>query len=390
MRAATAFFVTLALCGSCSVGGADKRPLPDPPPRAEVRAGEGKQSTQRLQTERTPVPSPVAISGNGGGSGRGPHSPTTARTGAEEVGSVGEPGTRDQGPRTGDRSSRFFFSGDGRLRMTHAHFNTTLDVQYRNADGTYDPQALAQIRHFFRSREDNREGPVSLRLVELLDYVEDHYHPRSMVLVSAYRSPQFNENLRAQGGGQASTSLHTQGLAADVSLDGLDTKRVWIDLRERRAAGVGYYRKNNFLHIDTGAPRFWEETTSRVSENLSADNARMFVRTDFDRYDSLDGALVDVHSITTFPVRVAPQGRITNGASSTVVQIEPVLGTAGDLNDGCFTIAEPADVYRFRIVDGSTAPKKGEARSTVVLSTCTPRVGKTPSEIISNPIAVGF
>ena len=119
---------------------------------------------------------------------------------------------------------RFFFAGNGHLKLSHAHFGTTLDVRYRRADGSYDPDALRQIQHFFRSREDGREGAISLRLIELLAYVQDHFHPRQMTLLSGYRSPEFNEDLRAAGGQAAQTSLHTQGLAADVTLTGVDLR----------------------------------------------------------------------------------------------------------------------------------------------------------------------
>jgi uncharacterized protein YcbK (DUF882 family) len=322
-----------------------------------------------------------------------PEARVVKELGAAEQARYQKAAARDPGPGTTNPGaatpSRFFFSGDGRLRMTHAHFKTTIDVRYRRPDGTYDARALAALRHFFRSREDGREGEVSLRLIELLDYVEDRYRPKTLTLASGYRSPAFNENLRSAGAAAARASLHTQGLAADVSLGGVKLKPVWIDLRERRAGGAGYYRSGNFLHLDTGPPRFWEETTSRVSEDLSADNARIFLRTDFDRYDRLDGALLDVHSITAFPLRLAPQARVTDDTSTELVTIQAVEGAAAS-EDGCLTIAAPADAYRFRVAgSGSTRAASNGNRHTVVLSTCEPRVGKTPAEIVSNPIAIG-
>jgi uncharacterized protein YcbK (DUF882 family) len=268
--------------------------------------------------------------------------------------------------------------------LQHAHFNTTLDVRYRTADGSYDPAALAQIRSFFRSRDDGRQGPISLRLVELLAYVQTRYHPRDMLLISGYRSPDFNAALRAAGGAQAQTSLHTQGLAADVALPGLDLKRTWLALRALQAGGVGYYRSGNFLHIDSGPPRFWEESTSRVKENLSADNARMFLRTDFDRYATLEGASLDLYSITTFPVLIAPEAELS-GSTTARLSIEPVEGAAVDSRDGCFAITAPAEAYRFRVRAGNPSPP---GRTTLHLHTCEPRVGKTPAELVSNPIEV--
>ena len=157
--------------------------------------------------------------------------------------------------------------------------------------------------HFFRSREDGREGAISLRLIELLAYVQDHFHPRQMTLLSGYRSPEFNEDLRAAGGQAAQTSLHTQGLAADVALQRRrPATRCGASCATLRTGGAGYYRKGNFLHLDTGPPRFWEETTSRVGENLSAGNARIFLRTDFDRYPTIDGAVCSLYSVTAFPL----------------------------------------------------------------------------------------
>jgi hypothetical protein len=81
----------------------------------------------------------------------------------------------------------------------------------------------------------------------------------------------------------AQASLHTEAMAADIMFVGLDMARLWQQLRRLGTGGVGYYRQNKFLHVDTGPPRFWEAATSRVQENLSADNARVFLRTDFDK-----------------------------------------------------------------------------------------------------------
>ncbi len=279
---------------------------------------------------------------------------------------------------------RFFFAGNGRLVLRHGHFDSTLDVRYRRADGTYDPAALAQINHFFRSRVDGREAVIPLRLVELLAYVQDRYHPRQMILLSGFRSADFNADLRAAGQAVALASLHTQAMAADVTFTGIDMRRLWGQLRELHAGGAGYYRTGKFLHIDTGPPRFWEETTSRVSENLSADNARIFARTDFDRYDRIDGALCSLHSVTAFPVLIASHAQLVEAGDTTTVSLQPA-STEIELRDGCFAVTAPAQTYEFRVV---SAPASNSGRGRILLSTCGPRVGKTPVEIESNPIEI--
>ena len=278
---------------------------------------------------------------------------------------------------------RFFFAGNGRLKLHHGHFGTTLDVRYRHADGTYDDPALAEIRRFFRSREDGREGDVSLRLVELLSFVQTRFHPRQMTLMSGYRSPTFNTDIRAAGGKAAQASLHTEGLAADVAVAGLDLRRLWLQLRELQVGGAGYYRTGNFLHLDTGKPRFWEETTSRVDENLSAGNARMFVRTDFDRYTELAGALVSLHSITRFPLAVRTEARLAGPDGARTVHLTPARGT--QLDGECIVLPDYADAYQFRVTaTGEPAPASGTWR--IVLSTCEPRIERTPAEVESNSV----
>ncbi len=281
---------------------------------------------------------------------------------------------------------RFFFAGDGRLVLQHAYFDTTLDVRFRHADGSYDPAALEAIAHFFRSREDGKQQAVSLRLIELLSYVQEHFHPRQMILLSGFRSPEFNTDLRNAGRAAAQASLHTEAMAADVMFTGLDMRRLWHRLRDLGTGGVGYYRANKFLHIDTGPPRFWEATTSRVSENLAADNARVFLRTDFDRYPRLEGAICGLHSVTAYPVLVSSRARVI-GANEAAITIQPTNGARVNA-DGCIAVSSPAE-REFRVT--SVAPAAGDERSGVgesriVLSTCEPRIGKTAAEMTSNPI----
>jgi uncharacterized protein YcbK (DUF882 family) len=273
---------------------------------------------------------------------------------------------------------RFYFAGDGHLRMGNAHFAETLDVQYRAADGRYDDAALAAIARFFRSRSDGRSGPMSLRLIELLDYVEDHYRPRRLVLVSGYRSPDFNQALRAEGRRVAQASMHTEGMAADVQPIGLKLRPLWNTLRREELGGVGLYQKEGFVHLDTGKPRFWEAATSKVEQNLAAENARLFARTDFDRYDSLDGAVISLHSVTALPIAIRREARV-GGEAITVAPRDPAVRADGD----CWIFAEPADRYELVVNAPLLAPAD---RRPIVLDTCAPRIGATPPQVLTNPI----
>ena len=273
---------------------------------------------------------------------------------------------------------RFFFSGDGTLELANAHFPERLRVRYRNADGSYDAEALAQIARFFRSRSDGRSGPLSLRLIELIDFVQDRDPSITWTLVSGYRSPDFNSALRSKGRRVAQASLHTEGLAADLQPSGGDLQHLWLSLRELQVGGVGLYQAEGFIHLDTGRPRFWEAATSGVDKNLSAGNARAFARTDFDRYADLRGAVITLHSVTALPIRIGQRAHIGDVA----VMLAPVDASVR-LTDGCFVIDDPGAQRAFTVTT-SIAPPAG--RAPIRLSTCGPRIGATPREIMTNEI----
>ena len=275
-------------------------------------------------------------------------------------------------------TARFFFSGDGVIDLYNAHFDEHLTVRYRDADGTYDPAALARIEHFFRSRDDGQSGPLSLRLIELIDFFQDRYRPSRLTLVSGYRSPDFNQSLRKAGHRVAQASLHTEGLAADLHPDDVDLRRLWLDLRTLAVGGVGLYQADGFIHVDTGTARFWEPATSGVEKNLSADNARLFARTDFDRYTDLNGAVVGLHAVTALPLRIDRTAHLGD-RSLTIVPLGSGIAADGD----CFVISEPAARYEFRVVTALSPPLQ---RLPIRLHTCAPRIGKTTRDIDTNPV----
>jgi hypothetical protein len=176
--------------------------------------------------------------------------------------------------------------------------------------------------------------------------------------------------------------MHVEGLAADIHFGGVDLKKMWVELREQKIAGLGYYKAQSFMHIDTGRPRFWEPQTSRVGERIAAGNARVFARTEFDRYRDLNGAQLRLHSVTAFPLRIATVAR----TGTTMVRLAPEDETVA-VEDGCLVFRAPAAVYPARIVAVEGAPALKQ-RGPIVLSTCAPRLEATPDKIESNPVEI--
>ncbi len=274
--------------------------------------------------------------------------------------------------------SRFFVTGDGTLAVVNAHTDERATVRYRRADGSYDADAVARLSRVFRSNGDGAVIDVSLRLIEVLSRVQRLAGGRPLTLMSGYRSPDYNQNLRDQGRSVAGGSLHTEGLAADLAFPRHDLAGLWHQVRALDCCGAGYYAKEGFLHVDVGRPRFWEATTSRVDENLSAGNARLFARTEFDRYAPGETIAVKLHALTVPPVRIARTAELVpEGRAPAEVRVE------GDLaeRDGC--LEAPATGARIRIPAAPAA-----ARGKLVLSTCEPRGERTPATIETNPVEI--
>ena len=77
-------------------------------------------------------------------------------------------------------------------------------------------------------------------------------------VISGYRSPGTNATLRStREGGVAKHSLHMDGKAIDVRLPGVPLADLRDAARSLRGGGVGFYPREQFVHIDTGRVRHW-------------------------------------------------------------------------------------------------------------------------------------
>ena len=144
------------------------------------------------------------------------------------------------------------------LELFNTHTSETLQVAYRDASG-FVGASMDKLRWLLRDHRANEAGAIDTALFDqLADFAAKlGVEPRFQV-ISGYRSSRTNEMLRrAGGGGVARKSLHMQGRANDVRLRGVTC----ADLRDvaiaARRGGVGYYRRSDFVHLDTGAVRAW-------------------------------------------------------------------------------------------------------------------------------------
>lgn len=144
--------------------------------------------------------------------------------------------------------------GNGSLTMTRQDTGERLTARYRGKDGAYDAEELKRIDHFMRCSLTGRETPIAVKLVELLDSVEDKFGKRGLTLLSGYRTPKLNRRLP----GAAEHSLHMLGWAADIRVPGRSAAAVAKFAGKLNAGGVGYYKDAAFVHLDSGRSRRWE------------------------------------------------------------------------------------------------------------------------------------
>jgi uncharacterized protein YcbK (DUF882 family) len=228
--------------------------------------------------------------------------------------------------------SRFFYNGDGKINLLSAKNGISFNGQYRKSKGIYDEKALKTIHRLFGAEKDRPLSTISLRLIEFLDYLEDHLHPGARItIVSGYRNPKYNTELRNKGRLAAKASLHQYGMAADIKIQGTSSKRVWNTVKKLRFGGTGYY-KGKLVHIDVGPARFWDEKTSGVGTDISTQNKLIGLVTNYDFY--LPGEMIGLRFIrmTAFPIGVSPEFILekieNNGQLKEIVRFKPLFAIA--------------------------------------------------------------
>ena len=143
------------------------------------------------------------------------------------------------------------------LSLAHHHTGDNLSLTYYE-QGRYIHSALEEISYFLRDYHNDAVHSVDPALldqlydVKLLLGVNKPFH-----IVSGYRSPQTNASLRRHNRGVARQSLHMEGRAVDIRMEGVSSKTIRDAALALQRGGVGFYPSSNFVHLDTGDLRTW-------------------------------------------------------------------------------------------------------------------------------------
>jgi zinc D-Ala-D-Ala carboxypeptidase len=111
---------------------------------------------------------------------------------------------------------------------------------------------------------------------------------RPILLTSAYRSPEHNRTV-----GGAKNSKHMLGIAFDVRMENQDPQKFEAAARAVGFAGFGYYPKQGFMHIDTGAKRSWGTPFKISATGLAADEPK---RTSTTQSTTVQASVVQIAS----------------------------------------------------------------------------------------------
>jgi len=156
-----------------------------------------------------------------------------------------------------DEPAAVNLGGDGAVTLYHSWNMERLEVRYRDQEGNYIPEAMAEIKHLFRCRLTGLEMDVPVKLVELLDIIQEKRGGKTIIVTCGYRSPKLNGALSHHSSGVAKRSLHMKGWAADIRIEGVKTSALRDTAKSIKAGGVGYYPSQRFVHVDIGEVRYW-------------------------------------------------------------------------------------------------------------------------------------
>ena len=160
-------------------------------------------------------------------------------------------------PSPGFAAARKYSSPKKSLRFYNTHTEETLETVFW-ANGKYLQTALSDINYILRDHRTGEIKCIDPKLLDLLHAVNRRVRAEeSFHIISGYRSPDTNAQLRACTRGIAKNSLHIQGQAIDIRVPGCSLPTLRNAAMSLKKGGVGYYPHSDFIHVDVGPVRYW-------------------------------------------------------------------------------------------------------------------------------------
>lgn len=143
------------------------------------------------------------------------------------------------------------------LSFYNTHTGETLKALYCHS-GNYIADAIEKICYILRDHRTNTVRSIDLSLFDLLYSLRLKLQTNQPFhIISGYRSPATNTELRKQNHKIVSNSLHIFGKAIDIRLPECELHTLRSTALALHGGGVGYYPKSDFVHLDVGPVRSW-------------------------------------------------------------------------------------------------------------------------------------
>ncbi len=142
------------------------------------------------------------------------------------------------------------------LSFFHTHTEECLTIAH--TPGRCSRTVQKKIKVFLRDFRTGDTHYIDPALLDILCRVQLAVGSRGIIeIISGYRSPQTNRELRLMSRGVAKKSLHMKGQAVDIRITDIPTAKIRDTAEALRTGGVGYYAASDFVHLDTGEYRTW-------------------------------------------------------------------------------------------------------------------------------------
>jgi len=143
------------------------------------------------------------------------------------------------------------------IELVNTHTGEALSIAFAR-HAAFVPTALVKLQYLLRDyRLDEQHAIDPALYLQLSDFARSAHREPRFEVISGYRSPTTNAQLRTLGHGVAEHSLHIEGRAIDVRLKGCKCSTLRDVALAAGRGGVGFYARSDFVHLDTGRVRFW-------------------------------------------------------------------------------------------------------------------------------------
>lgn len=148
-------------------------------------------------------------------------------------------------------------SPERRLTFQSLHTGERLETVYRSALG-YREDSLKDVAKVLRDHRTNDVHDIDPSLLDLLFGLRVALRTdQPFQVISGYRSPETNLKLASLSSGVAKQSLHTRGMAIDIRVHDVALAQLRDTAKTLGLGGVGFYPKDDFVHVDVGRVRTW-------------------------------------------------------------------------------------------------------------------------------------